>query len=251
MAGAGVTMKAIWDELIANGASPIQAAGIMGNMQNESSFNPEAVGDGGNSFGLVQWNRNSYPSAHSLVTGNPLKDMQAQIKYLVQTGGLRAASGATAGQVGANFAANYERCVGCAAGGSQNMSRSSNASVIFQNAQSGKWPTSSGGSTATGSGTGTTLTGTGGSFWDFFNPFHDAQTMFNYAFGGIAGSLEAATMNILKDLWGFVVGAMELAVGGYLIFGSISLLAMILIERTFLPGLTSSMVRVVGSLIPR
>jgi len=37
------------------GFSTSQAAGIAGNMQIESGFNPKAVGDSGTSFGIVQW----------------------------------------------------------------------------------------------------------------------------------------------------------------------------------------------------
>lgn len=125
----GTGPAAIFAALIKIGASPAQAIGIMANMINESSLNPEAAAmdtNGKMSYGLVQWNAGSFPNAGSLVTGHPANDIAAQVNYLAQTGGLRAASGSTGSQVASNFAANYERCVGCEPGGSQNNSRVAN-----------------------------------------------------------------------------------------------------------------------------
>ncbi len=39
------------------GLSDAQAKGIIANIERESSFNPAAIGDNGNSFGLFQWNK--------------------------------------------------------------------------------------------------------------------------------------------------------------------------------------------------
>jgi hypothetical protein len=127
-AGGAQGLHAIFNALRSVGASPVQAIGIMANMRNESGFDPEAVGDNGTSFGLVQ---NHGPFSY-LVTKNPAKDMLAQIKYLVQSGGLRDASGSTAEQVAGNFAANYERCVGCQPGGAQYNSRVANVAWVKQ-----------------------------------------------------------------------------------------------------------------------
>jgi hypothetical protein len=124
--GGATGVLGIYKALISVGASSLQAIGIMANMMNESNFNPEAVGDGGTSFGLVQ-NHGDYSY---LVTGNPAKDMLAQIKNLVQSGGLSAASGSTAEQIAGNFAANYERCVGCQPGGAQYNSRVGNVAAV-------------------------------------------------------------------------------------------------------------------------
>jgi hypothetical protein len=41
--------------LTARGFAPHQAAGILGNLAQESGFNPRAVGDGGAAYGLAQW----------------------------------------------------------------------------------------------------------------------------------------------------------------------------------------------------
>lgn len=154
----------IWNALIAAGASPIQAAGIMGNMFFESSLNPEANAvdsNGYRSYGLIQWNSapGNYPNASSLVTGNPQKDTASQITFLAQTGGFRAASGSTASEAGGNFAANYERCASCQSGGNQYNMRASKAADFFASAQSGNWATSSGNSGSSGTQTAGNVTG--------------------------------------------------------------------------------------------
>lgn len=47
--------RQIYSHLKSRGLSDNVIAGIMGNLQQESGFNPNAVGDGGNSIGLAQW----------------------------------------------------------------------------------------------------------------------------------------------------------------------------------------------------
>jgi hypothetical protein len=120
----------------------VQAIGIMASMWNESGFDPEAkqqgVSDPG--YGLIQWEASSYPSAPSLVTGNAVADMQAQITFLAQTGGFAAASGTTYQETAANFATRYERCGECQPGESQYNSRVANAATIAGWIVSGKWP---------------------------------------------------------------------------------------------------------------
>lgn len=149
--------KEVYDALIKAGFNRSQAAGIMGNIQNESGFNPEAIGDQGTSFGLVQWHIPGYPFARSLVTGNSAKDFAAQIKQIVAQAHHLNLSG-TAGQVAGTWAADFEKCVGCQPGGAQFNARVANANRIFQQASSGKWPapagggiTKSGGSSGSGS----------------------------------------------------------------------------------------------------
>jgi Phage tail lysozyme len=142
---ATVTPKQIYLALTSTGASTIQAIGIMANMINESSLNPEAVGDQGTSFGLVQQHGAQYAT---LVSGQPATDMTAQIKVVAQNGGFAAASGSTAAAAAGNFAANYERCVGCQAGGAQYNSRVANAATVAGWVSSGKWPASAGSASA-------------------------------------------------------------------------------------------------------
>ena len=153
-----VTPKDIYEALINAGASTAQALGIMGNMIAESSLNVE-TGQGGKVidsngypvYGLVSWNTASYPNASSLVTGNPQKDLKAQVDYLAQTGGFTAASGSTPAQVAANFAENYERCSTCEAGGASNEQRQNNAQQVAGWLTSGDWPTSAGDASAVAS----------------------------------------------------------------------------------------------------
>lgn len=136
--------KQVYDELTAQGASSVQALGIMANIINESGFNPEAVGDQGTSFGIVQQHGSQYAG---LVTGNEAADLKAQVRVIAQNGGFRAASGSTPAEAAGNFAANYERCVGCQPGGAQYNSRVANAATVAGWASSGKWPASAGSAT--------------------------------------------------------------------------------------------------------
>jgi len=146
----GVTPLAIWRELEAQGATPVQAAGIMGNMINESGLNPEKTAtdsNGATSYGLVMWNAKSYPDAHSLVTGHPLADLRAQIRFLAQTGGFKAARGTTPQAAASSFAQTYERCASCQPGGASNAARQASAVTVAGWAQSDSWPASVAGAT--------------------------------------------------------------------------------------------------------
>lgn len=165
MAASAVTPLDIWTALRQAGASPIQAAGIMGNMQYESGMNPESGGTDTNGYwagGLVSWNTEGYTNARSLVTGNPTADLKSQIQFLVQTGAFGQATGTDPGSAAANFAHNYERCAACGyQGGSDQIGkRASAAQAVYAAAQSGDWSNVAGGS---GSGsytlTGATKTG--------------------------------------------------------------------------------------------
>lgn len=150
--GAGITNEQlVWQTLLAEGATPVQAAGIMGNIQNESGFDPE-YNNPSQGIGLIQW-IGSYLTGSNPVprpTGNIQADIQAQVKYLASTGGLKAASGATPKEAGQNFAMKYERCTDCGPGGSQTVARGNNAQAIYQQAIAGNWGTTPG--TPAGSG---------------------------------------------------------------------------------------------------
>ena len=153
----GITPRQAYQALLAAGASTIQAIAILANAINESGINPEAVGDQGTSFGIVQQHGPQYAS---LVTGNAQADLAAQVKTIAQNGGFSAASGSDAGQAAGNFAANYEKCVGCQPGGAQYNQRVANAATVATWVSSGKWPTSAG-SPAGAAGTGTAAAGQG------------------------------------------------------------------------------------------
>jgi uncharacterized protein YoaH (UPF0181 family) len=212
----GVSVASIYHELIAQGASTVEALGIMANMISESGFNTQAVGDQGTSFGLVQQHGNySY-----LVTGNPQQDMVKQIQTLKSLGGFSAASGNTPQEAAGNFAANYERCVGCQPGGAQYNGRVANAAKVVGYFKSGKWPNVGGGANPGNTTQQASLTSFPGGAWDPLNiPEEVWKTLSAPVSGaiGTAGALEgvwralsgvAADFNtIVHDIeWLFVPG---------------------------------------------
>ena len=81
----------IWNWLVANGLSEVQAAGIMGNMKEESDFAPtrrQATGDPwnddyGNAWGLVQWDGGRrYSGEGKGILGALRKNKKALEKYV-------------------------------------------------------------------------------------------------------------------------------------------------------------------------
>lgn len=68
---------AIVDFLTAHGYTAVAAAGIAGNIYQESGGNPESVGSGGG--GLIGFT----PLPSGLVTGNPSADLQAQLEAVL------------------------------------------------------------------------------------------------------------------------------------------------------------------------
>jgi len=66
--------------LVSNGYSRAAAAGIVGCIAGESAGNPEATGDAGTSFGLIQEHGSQYSG---LVTGNATKDLDAQLPAII------------------------------------------------------------------------------------------------------------------------------------------------------------------------
>jgi Phage tail lysozyme len=68
---------AIVDFLTAHGYTGLAAAGIAGNIYQESKGNPESVGDGGG--GLIGWT----PLPAGYVTGNPAADLQTQLNAVL------------------------------------------------------------------------------------------------------------------------------------------------------------------------
>jgi LysM repeat protein len=80
---AGNAMQAI-KFFMSKGLTRAQAAGIAGNLLHESGFRPNAVGDGGTSFGVAQWHlgrgaaMKSWTSAHGYSTTS----FKGQLEYL-------------------------------------------------------------------------------------------------------------------------------------------------------------------------
>jgi hypothetical protein len=70
-------VTAVVSFLLANGYSHNAAAGIAGNIYQESKGDPESVGTGGG--GLIGWT----PLPSGMVTGSPTADLQYQLKALL------------------------------------------------------------------------------------------------------------------------------------------------------------------------
>jgi Phage tail lysozyme len=132
--------SAVYQALRTAGLTAIQAAGIMGNIQNESNYRVDIShldSNGKYSYGLVQWNAASHANASSYVTGNIAHDLATQIASIVRSAksiGLTSSSPAAAAS---QWAAQFENCKGCQPGGSQNSQRQFNATLIYQNILSG------------------------------------------------------------------------------------------------------------------
>jgi Phage tail lysozyme len=141
-AAAGVSAGAatVYQALRHAGLTAVQAAGIMGNIVNESGYRVEVSAlDTNNaySYGLVQWNAASHPNARSYVTGNIAHDLATQIASIVGSAksiGLTSSSPAAAAS---QWASQFEGCVGCQPGGSQNSQRQANAEAIYKAIQAG------------------------------------------------------------------------------------------------------------------
>jgi Phage tail lysozyme len=216
-----VTPEQIWQDLEQYGASAIVAAGVMGNMIAESSLNPEAVNpadsNGYPSYGLMQWNTASYPSAASLVTGNPVTDALAQVVFFFQTVPQSALQGSTAQAVASNIAANYERCSTCQSGGTSNEQRQANAATVAGWASSGNWPATTGQASDTA-----TLTSAQSAEGNL-------ECAWQIGFGGIPGT------SWLADLFGS---------GGNIASGSVCI-----VSKTQVRGVLSAAVLVGGALL--
>lgn len=101
--------KAMYNFFTSHGLSHNAAAGIIGNIAQESGGNPESVGTGGN--GLIGWT----PPLAGAVTGNPQRDLGFQLnavmKYIGQNGSVADinAHASSPAAAAAYFMNNYER----------------------------------------------------------------------------------------------------------------------------------------------
>ena len=66
------------------GLNRAAACGILSNIKSESNFNPEAIGDSGNAYGICQWNsrRNSLISYCEKNGFESWKSLEGQLGYL-------------------------------------------------------------------------------------------------------------------------------------------------------------------------
>lgn len=101
--------QAMYQFFVQHGLSPNAAAGIIGNIAQESGGNPESVGSGGN--GLIGWT----PPLAGAVTGNPQRDLQFQLNavmdYIKQNGSVADinANASSPSAAAAYFMNKYER----------------------------------------------------------------------------------------------------------------------------------------------
>ena len=126
--------QVIWDFLISQGLSVNAAAGILGNIEQESGGNPTA-GVWPSNYGLIQWTpaSNYFSSPPSLQAQLP-----AIITYIRENGGTADVNAhATSPSAAAlYFSEKYERPLASEA---NNSNRMSSAEDVAQAAQSGHW----------------------------------------------------------------------------------------------------------------
>lgn len=132
-----VTAKEIYDYLVnVYGLSPIQASGILGNMQTESSFRTNALNKGEGAIGLAQWEggRRTQLEAFAANQGKPVTDWHVQVDFMMkelkgpERGAWNALQAAhTPAEAAHAFDKFYERSAGTSRG-----ERMANASNIYQ-----------------------------------------------------------------------------------------------------------------------
>jgi hypothetical protein len=76
--------KFLLDFFTSKGLEPHQAAGIVGNLEGESSLDPSAIGDGGTSGGLAQWHNTRLTGLNKFAFKNnsDANDISTQADYL-------------------------------------------------------------------------------------------------------------------------------------------------------------------------
>jgi hypothetical protein len=79
--GSSAIQQQIWDFYSAKGLAPHRVAAIVGNVSAESGFNPLAVGDGGNAFGLFQHNDRAGKLFEFIGGQQNLGNVQAQLEF--------------------------------------------------------------------------------------------------------------------------------------------------------------------------
>ena len=143
--------KAIYSLLTAAGLSPNAAAGILGNIEQESGGNPSA-GNYPANYGLIQWtpaNQSGYtvPRGSSVAT-----QVTYIIKYIEANGSIADINthSPTPSAAALYFSTNYERPLASAA---NNPNRESSAEAVAVAASSGNWPQAAGLTSDTSAGT--------------------------------------------------------------------------------------------------
>ena len=81
LTGGKDVQQQVWDFFSAKGLAPHQVAGIMGNVNAESGFNPLATGDGGSAHGLFQHNDRAPELFKHLGGRQNLGDVKGQLEF--------------------------------------------------------------------------------------------------------------------------------------------------------------------------
>lgn len=156
--------QAIYSFLTGQGFTPNAAAGILGNIEQESGGNPEEQGGG-----LIQ--------ILGQAGGTLTEQLAATMKYILANGSVADinAHASTPQDAALYFSTTYERPNAALA---NNPNREASALAVAQAAQSGNWPKGSAasGNTATSATPDSTLswlTGIPSEFADFFTIFHN------------------------------------------------------------------------------
>jgi len=110
-------VRGAMDYFIGQGWTAAQAAGIVANLQAESALRPDAVGDGGQAYGMGQWHPDRQANFHTFI-GRAIRGSTAdqQLQFVQhELGGTEARAGQrlrdtdSAFDAGASMSRNYER----------------------------------------------------------------------------------------------------------------------------------------------
>lgn len=85
-ASSGNQAKAVWDILLANGFTEESAAGVLGNLQQESNIDPTTMQNGGPGMGLAQWtfsDRWQNAIAFANTHGWDVWSVKAQVEFML------------------------------------------------------------------------------------------------------------------------------------------------------------------------
>lgn len=194
--------EAIWTYLLQQGFTPNAAAGILGNIEQESGGNPEEPGGG-----LIQ--------ILGQAGGTLAEQLSATMTYIKANGSVSDinshASSASAAAL--YFSTAYERPNAALA---NNANRQSSADAVLAAAQSGNWNETPASNTAT---TGST-SALGGLFsWplEITNFFGDAMKLFQNPAGGAGGLLWLINPGSWMRIGAFFL-ALILIIGAVLVF---------------------------------
>lgn len=102
---------------VKQGWTPEQSAGIVANLEAESGLRPDAVGDGGQAYGIAQWHPPRQSGFAGLfgkpIQGSSFEDqlywVHAELQGSEKAAGDKLAACTTAGEAGACVSVNYER----------------------------------------------------------------------------------------------------------------------------------------------